>query len=419
MNPHPRTATSLLSFSHSPWVRAVCAASGLVLTGIAGAQVTPTAFGSLCNFDVYNETEDETHGFEIELEDLSSVDVPYTFGGSYLRYGSPTVSDIPGGVVVRYAATYDAGSHSWSAGTPVPATISPTDGHRCYQFGSPDYATSGCEHFGVSLSGNPTATHYYWLVEDPANPGTLIRHPVAIDLSTPVYNVIVPNGGGQPEVEAEFEAPRQGDAKWLKVYKTELKRNVKLEELLSDDPVVPHDAAETETEWELIEQDPRKPHGGNHFAADKMRKDSKSVIRRYELYEYTGLYDAEHEPLCGGDGSCSVPQPGELGDYIGAQMAAANIGQVLPPRPRLTVDRKGKGTVTSTPGGIKVPVEDTATFDAGTSVTLTATPKAGWVFSGWTGACSSAGMTPSCTLKLRRADSKTVAHFTPAAVARR
>jgi hypothetical protein len=36
------------------------------------------------------------------------------------------------------------------------------------------YDTSGCEHFGVSTSGNPTRTVYRWLIADPVHPGFLI-----------------------------------------------------------------------------------------------------------------------------------------------------------------------------------------------------------------------------------------------------
>jgi hypothetical protein len=34
--------------------------------------------------------------------------------------------------------------------------------------------------------------------------------------------------------------------------------------------------------------------------------------------------------MCGGDGSCNTPLPGELGDYIGAQMGAIHIAPVNP-----------------------------------------------------------------------------------------
>jgi hypothetical protein len=46
-------------------------------TSVATAQ---TIYGTLDNFDVINDTGGETHGFEIELEGITSSDVAYTFG---------------------------------------------------------------------------------------------------------------------------------------------------------------------------------------------------------------------------------------------------------------------------------------------------------------------------------------------------
>jgi hypothetical protein len=56
--------------------------------------------------------------------------------------------------------------------------------------------------------------------------------------------------------------------------------------------------------------------------------------------------------------------------------------------------------VTSAPAGITCSLVCTATFAAGTSVTLTATPGAGSVFAGWSGACSGSA---SCTVVLDQA----------------
>jgi Divergent InlB B-repeat domain len=52
----------------------------------------------------------------------------------------------------------------------------------------------------------------------------------------------------------------------------------------------------------------------------------------------------------------------------------------------ISVSVSGPGTVTSSPAGIDCPAACTAMFQR--SVTLTATPSAGAIFSGWTGACS-------------------------------
>jgi uncharacterized repeat protein (TIGR03803 family) len=57
----------------------------------------------------------------------------------------------------------------------------------------------------------------------------------------------------------------------------------------------------------------------------------------------------------------------------------------------LTVSETGKGTVTSSPGGIDCPTTCSANFAPGTPVTLTAAPASSWTFKGWGGACSGTG----------------------------
>jgi phospholipase C len=66
----------------------------------------------------------------------------------------------------------------------------------------------------------------------------------------------------------------------------------------------------------------------------------------------------------------------------------------------------GTGTVTSTPAGINCGQSCSATFDAGTRVTLAATPTAGFYFDGWSGACSG---TQACTVSLSSASAVTAA----------
>ena len=67
-------------------------------------------------------------------------------------------------------------------------------------------------------------------------------------------------------------------------------------------------------------------------------------------------------------------------------------------------DRHGDGTVTSTPAGIDCGPTCSASFDAGTSVTLTAVPEVGTVFQGWSGDCAGAG---TCILSMTSARSAT------------
>ena len=51
----------------------------------------------------------------------------------------------------------------------------------------------------------------------------------------------------------------------------------------------------------------------------------------------------------------------------------------------LAVGKTGEGTVRSSPAAISCEPSCSASFTSGTSVTLTATPAAGWTFAGWSG----------------------------------
>jgi len=123
-------------------------------------------------------------------------------------------------------------------------------------------------------------------------------------------------------------------------------------------------------------------------------------------YKYAGNYDAlTHEALCGGDGTCTVPQQGELGDIIGDQMAAANIEI-----PSVTVAKSGSGTVTGDNGKINCGGTCTVNVTAGAAVSLLAITPGNAIFGGWTGACT--GSDPNCSLTVNSA-LNTTATFTP------
>jgi len=140
------------------------AAAALALALGGGSALANTAYGSLNNFDTVNGTGVPCHGFEIELEDLESTDITYTFDWNH--YGTPKITEdttsLPGhtNVIIRYAAVWANGT--WSAYTAVPAgPIAPTDGH---QFTNPDVNFGG-EHFGVGYRWPPSAVKYHWLIE--------------------------------------------------------------------------------------------------------------------------------------------------------------------------------------------------------------------------------------------------------------
>ena len=76
----------------------------------------------------------------------------------------------------------------------------------------------------------------------------------------------------------------------------------------------------------------------------------------------------------------------------------------------LTVVRTGNGRIVSAPTGIDCGATCSADFLSGSTVTLTATPDAGWTFDGWTGACSGTG---ACTVTMDTAKTVGVAFLPP------
>ena len=69
----------------------------------------------------------------------------------------------------------------------------------------------------------------------------------------------------------------------------------------------------------------------------------------------------------------------------------------IPEQPSLDVDVEGEGTVSSTPGGINCPGDCDGNYRGATIVTLTPTPAPGFIFTGWTGACTGTGV---CTVPM-------------------
>jgi hypothetical protein len=89
-------------------------------------------FSGRSNFDVFNDTGTECHGFEIELDGISADKVVYTFGGTYERYGNPIVTNFAGGTFVRSQSPWDAVNMKFTQTTLMaPAVVTPTNGHAC------------------------------------------------------------------------------------------------------------------------------------------------------------------------------------------------------------------------------------------------------------------------------------------------
>ncbi|MBI3772869.1 MAG: hypothetical protein HY272_09245 [Gammaproteobacteria bacterium] len=354
------------------WITAL---SLLLVNQLALGITAPVMYGTLSNFDVINDTGQPTNGFEIELEGISPGDVVYTFGDSgnpavpYIRYGKPTVlrNAAGTGTIVRYASTYVGGV--FIEATPSPTPPYPvTMGHQCWIYGDPvHYPTSGCEHFGVSLIGNPTKTTYRWLVGNnvtgklsvvgsPGNPSI----PAPVNVPAPIWNVNqAPPPPGVPPAQppvvvAVVQAPpapplppagkgQWGDAIWMKIYKTELSDPADLNDLVPDGADVPNPAEPPEIEWQLLQSAPLdKPDGINESSENggEAGAGNEAVSRTYEFYKYTGAYDPDpenfHEAFCDNPTAvdqqiperCGAPDANGVagvGDLIGAQNAAINL----------------------------------------------------------------------------------------------
>jgi len=386
---------------------------------------TATIVGYPVNFDTVNDTGEETHGFEIEADGIQVSDITRIFGGSgpacFIRYCTGAAVPFAGGVYIRWTSPWDPQTQQFTQGTPIPnGTVA--SGESCWTVGlGARYPAAGCEHFGISTIHSPTRVVYRWLVADPNNPGQLTYFtgtpvpgapPVPVAIPHPVINVIPPaQAGAQPVVYYDVQVPELppppkqvpqfGDARWVKVFEQDVDNEVDVNDLLAGNPAVPQNDAQAETPWKLLQTNPHSLNSGVLHNEKLLGNGKHAVVRRYEFYKYTGAFDpASHEALCGGVGDCSSPQPGELGDFIGAQMAGANLEI-----PAVTVTLVGKGTVTGANNQINCGHACTTQVAAGTAVTLTALTPGNAVFGGWSGDCT--GLDPSCSFTVNRATNVT------------
>jgi hypothetical protein len=349
---------------------ALALTAGLALLGPARAQVV---IGSYDNFDCFNDTGREAEGFEIDIEDVQPSDITRIFpdnfpaGQPYIRYGTPdknaltlvTFPDGHTGVSIIYKANYVSGAWqtTWGSsvmpgtatpignGTPFVAKPTYTTGESCWTLGlGANYPASGCDHFGISLAygKTPGKITYHWLVPDPANPGSLIQNGTAAAI--PPSPVLAPNppvAGQPPVVHAVAEAPENdqlvleglwGTAYWVKTFTSYSPKQADLNKLQFN--YIPRKGAGVTVSWTLLQRAPPAEAASerDEVEDDAVQAGQAQVIKRYEYYAYNGSYDPEtHEAMCGGDGSCDVPQKvglngkNELGKYLGAHNNAFDV----------------------------------------------------------------------------------------------
>ena len=353
-------------------IKLVAVFASILILALSRSTDASIAYGTLNNFDCVNDTGVEAHGFEIELDDMRSTDITYTY--DYNHYGIPKITQDNSDpahprVTIRYAATRDS-SGKWSAYTAIPSgPINPTDGH---QFTNPSINFGG-EHFGVGYYGAPTAVRYHWLIDNGS--GNLIPGP-PVYIATPTFVYYPPAPAQPPQVQAVIVPPpppdppvlQFGEATWVKDIKTVTHNagKVELSDLVDpdpDDPEAPNwangEPAEVETEWRLLQTEfanADNPKGVLEGAPQELPEGDEVVTRRYEFYKYIGPIDQESGEAMAdavaadgihGVGSVTFndhidPLTGEwveltvdlstvevVGEFIGAQMSGFDVAPVL------------------------------------------------------------------------------------------
>jgi len=341
-------------------LKRIALAASCAVTLLAQSARASIAYGSINNFDTVNDTGHECHGFEIEIEDCHSTDITYTY--DYNHYGTSKITqgttlDGRPKTIIRWESKKNPDG-TWASYTAIPSgPINPTDGH---QFTNPSVNFGG-EHFGVGYYIAVGAVRYNWLIDDGA--GNLVSGG-PVQVSTPVYTYYPPVVGVQPlpQVQAviappppEVPDPKEfGDAVWVKEIRTTTHNNneVKLRDLVSDDPADPNDKNwrngepdEVETEWQILQKDNGKADGGPNnevpAAAEDLPGGDEVVTRRYEFYKYVGPLDTETGEAMGdvvgpdgihGDGvktingvEVDLSTVEVVGEFVGSQMAAVDV----------------------------------------------------------------------------------------------
>jgi uncharacterized repeat protein (TIGR02543 family) len=429
-----------------PAVRIGLAASlALVgLVGVTAVAVTPASAGPpsitgyATNFDVPNGTDKECEGFEVEIEDITSSQVTYTWPGasSYPNpYGAATPNEIVDttfpdghtGVRVTFAATYSGGT--WSASTPI----------------------GQVDHFGVHVTGTPGVQRYSWLCDlggnGPGSTGTLTSYggttsgnfyPVP---SVPsVVPSVVPTATGEgvvqtvtPAVEPQSAEARFPDAVWVLKYRATSQSAVDVNNLLVTDPEVQAAVAHSNisTVAELFQPDPGTNAGVETETPDPVTAGEQSDVTVTETYRYTGPVDPTDNSI-----TCNeiVGDPNNCNNFVGAlisrQMQSTQLNAVTPRAPLdvtvktgLTAGGAG-GNVSSNdlPGNANPAAIDCGSdggscfidVDNPTTVTLGESPTPGYAFAGWSGACS--GTAPTCTVSVTAAKNVTATFLLPITV---
>ncbi|MEI8197288.1 MAG: PEP-CTERM sorting domain-containing protein [Phycisphaerae bacterium] len=308
-------------------MRLLCVSVALAATPALAAVVGIQ--GTMSNFDVFNETGSNVYGAELDLEGVHAANVMKTFPSHFSHI---TETEYNNGSVFGGTRVTFTGYNFGTTGYIIPTVGITTNGHYCVNL-------PGCEHFGFSVSAQPTATRFMWL----NSASQTMTAPLSIPMPTWSY---APAAGAVPAMIKAVLAPppppplvQYPDAVWVKTYVTEITAQADLNQLISYDPanpdpsqpsVAPQLPSQVEAEWELLPGDAplAEPDISPSDAA-------QAVIRRYEYYKYTGTYDEFHLPNSTFTGG--TPLANELGQFMAANMVAANLVNDVPEPSSITL----------------------------------------------------------------------------------
>jgi hypothetical protein len=306
--------------------RILAAPAFLLAFGVTSVYATVVGIqGTMSNFDVFNQTGGPVYGAELDLDGIHMSSVTKTYPS---HFSSVVESEYVSGSTFGTRFLFTGYTFNPPNNFIIPTVGMTTNGHYAVN-------VQGAEHFGFADTAQPSATRFYWLNQS--------SQPITAPLSIPsaTWTFVPPaNPGAAPIVQAVL-APvppppvmLYPDAVWVKTYVTELTKQVDLNELISAPPGAPDSVApqlpsEVEAEWELLPGDSLLPQPDIQLA-----EFDQSIVRRYEFYKYTGGYDEVHLPTSSFTGG--TPDPNELGQFIAANMVAANLEVVGVPEPSTT-----------------------------------------------------------------------------------
>jgi hypothetical protein len=244
-----------------------CAFIALGLTTLPANAQSLRIAGALSNFDCYNDNNDDADGFEIEVHGCTKDDVLHTWAGS--AFGAPTVSNIG-------TSTSPVALVKYKSATGV---VSP----------------GAMTHFGVTLRNfpaDPNAIVERWTLKHGGTSGVVLPAHQSTLVGTTTSSAII------RDTLVNQTNPDFGATFWIIPYANIVHRNVALEELMTDNPVVTESVpmgGGPDGMW------PERLDPGDVYQNDDpVTSGEQSAIYSYDVFEDIVTYDIDgndyHEP---------------------------------------------------------------------------------------------------------------------------